>query len=120
MTEHSIAKRLFNKWLSSDTVAHNVKFFDFESDVLALKPSGYLIEYEIKLTVSDFRADFKKRRGSKSRYDHREKVTRHNYLLKGHGANRFYYVMPREFHITHNVRPLCDVADFETLILIIR
>ena len=87
MTEKQIAKKLFDKWLRSDVSAHNINFFRFESDVLALKKSGYMTEYEIKLTLSDFRADFKKKcRG----------LSRHEFLEKGFGANRFYYVVPDE------------------------
>lgn len=34
--------------------------FDWESDVFAITKSGYSIEIEVKISISDFRADFKK------------------------------------------------------------
>ena len=97
MTEKKIAHRLFVTWLRSDTVAHNINMFPFESDVLALKPSGNLIEYEIKISVSDFRADFKKRKKPR-RYINEKGFTRHEFLQSGKGANKFYYVMPSEIY----------------------
>ena len=98
MNEHDVAQRIFYKWLKSDVSAHNIKLFDFESDVLALKPSGYLIEYEIKLSVSDFRADFKKKKKIDRRLIKSPMQTRHEFLLSGKGANRFYYVLPDEVY----------------------
>lgn len=97
MTEKRIAHALFNKWLRSDVVAHNINKFAFESDVLAFKASGNIIEYEIKLSVSDFRADFKKRR--KAGYLIKDKgFTRHEFLKTGKGANKFYYVLPCDIY----------------------
>ena len=42
----------------------NVKylFSDYECDVLSLNKSGYLTEFEVKISRSDFRAEFKKRK----------------------------------------------------------
>ena len=87
MTEAKIARALWNKWgRGADIVARNIKMYPFESDVLMLRHSGYLTEYEIKLSVSDFNADSKKSYGvtSTSKYD---------WLQSGKGPNRFCYVM---------------------------
>ena len=44
----------------------NVKylFSDWEMDVLSMNKNGYLTEYEVKVSRSDFKADAKKRSGS--------------------------------------------------------
>jgi len=109
MTESKIAKMIFEKWLRSDVAAHNIHHFPFESDVLALKPSGMLIEYEIKLSVSDFRADAKK--SCKDRFN---TFSRYDFLLSGKGANKFYYVMPKD--ILDKVRD--EIPDFAGIITV--
>ncbi len=55
-----------------------VKVIDHECDLLCITNSGYLTEIEIKISVSDLRADFKKKK-------------------KGHGGDfirNFYYAVP--------------------------
>lgn len=54
----------------------------YEMDLFRLMPSGFVVEYEIKISRSDFFADFKK--GDK-----------HRKLVGGAGANRFYFVVPK-------------------------
>lgn len=59
----------------------------FECDVARITKAGYYLEYEIKVTAADFRADFKKsnHRGNK-----------HELLAAGstYGPNRFWFVIP--------------------------
>ena len=61
----------------------NIYFWHWESDALYITKSGYLHEYEIKVSHSDFLADAKK-------------VSKHQRLAGGsvHGPAEFYYVCP--------------------------
>lgn len=65
----------------------NVKylFSDWENDVLSLNDSGYLVEFEVKVSRSDFLADRKK-----SRFIHYDKS-----LSIAYTPNRFYYAVPQ-------------------------
>ena len=90
MTEQSIIKDLFLKWGKSGISACNMYYYRFESDMITLSKSGYITEYEVKLTKSDFYADLKK-----TAIHNRKSITRHNMLISGQAANRFYYVLPK-------------------------
>ena len=94
--EKMVIRKIYLQWLQSDIVAHNVNIFRFESDILALKSSGYTTEYEIKMSVSDFRNDFKKKKYvNTSDYNkQKEYISKHDFIKSGQGANRFYYCMP--------------------------
>ena len=105
LTEGTIARALWMKFGRQAYAAPNIHFFAFESDLLILRKSGLITEYEIKLTKSDFKADFKKKariRFKKTRERAHAKhglgnmMTRHEYLEARLGANRFYYVIPEE------------------------
>lgn len=73
--------------------ASNLFVYLWESDFWVLKKSGFAIEYEIKISKSDFKADFKK-------------IDKHDILSSGKYPdrlmwrkkkpipNRFYYVVP--------------------------
>jgi len=54
----------------------------WECDVLAITKAGYAVEYELKTTRSDFKADFKK--------------PKHKLFKKGQGGqvSRFWFVVP--------------------------
>lgn len=114
MTEHAVAQKIFYKWHRSDIAAHNINLFDFESDVLVLKPSGYLIEYEIKLSVSDFRADFRKKRKVHRHQRNSPTYTRHEFILSGKGANRFYYALPDDIYkkVKDEIPPWAGILTF--------
>jgi len=71
----------------------------FECDVFAVTKSGYAREFEIKMTVSDFRADAKKRHRSRWDWEAREvKAGRKKHdMLDQHapeGPTQFWYVTP--------------------------
>lgn len=56
-----IQKRLLSGWKSTHQyVMENLYVFDWESDFLLKTKSGYWYEAEIKISLSDFKADFKK------------------------------------------------------------
>jgi len=56
----------------------------WECDVLSVTKSGYATEYELKISKSDFKADFKKRK--------------HKMFSKGEGGmvSRFWFVVPKD------------------------
>ncbi|RKT01083.1 hypothetical protein [Chryseobacterium defluvii] len=60
MTEKLIQKALLKNWHSHHYKFINVFYFDNESDWLSFLPSGICYEVEIKISRSDFKADFKK------------------------------------------------------------
>lgn len=63
----------------------NVKFLtsNFEYDVLSLNNSGFLLEFEVKISKSDFKADSKKR-----------KTPYYQKRIPKMTPNYFYYVCP--------------------------
>lgn len=67
----------------------------WECDVFELTASGFFVEYEIKLTRSDFKADaMKVKRHWNGAFDRDEK--KHDLLAAAdvNGPSRFYYVVP--------------------------
>lgn len=65
----------------------------WECDVFELTDAGYFREYEVKLTISDFKADAKKQ---DTLWSHGERVTRNKHQLMGQpiGPRQFWYVAP--------------------------
>ncbi len=64
-TEFRFQNRLFNEFVSGrghDMCAPNIHLFTNESDFVTVTRAGYLHEYEIKLTRSDYKRDRKKLR----------------------------------------------------------
>jgi hypothetical protein len=61
-----------------------------EMDLFRMMPSGLVIEYEIKISRSDFKADFKK-------------IDKHKRLVGGLGPNRFFFVVPENLVKEHEV-----------------
>jgi len=45
-----------------DYILNNVFMFNWESDLFAISKSGYSVEIEVKISRSDYLADFKKRK----------------------------------------------------------
>jgi hypothetical protein len=62
MTEKTIQLALYRKLNDRPFNFINTFFFENESDVLSFTSSGYCYEYEIKISRSDFKNDFKKPR----------------------------------------------------------
>lgn len=105
LSEAVIARSLWNDYGVGQWACANIHYYAFESDLLILRNSGTVVEYEIKLSVSDFRAGLKKKQiispYNKNRrvnkiHKNQKYITRHEYLTKGLGANMFYYVAPDE------------------------
>lgn len=80
----------------------------WECDIFEITEAGYFREYEIKLTLSDFRADAKKRADVDPIYRavgfKNETITKHEALAAGYelGPRQFWYVAPVEL----GLRPL--------------
>ena len=104
MNERLIQSKL-KKFLGNGTFLRNCQVFHgFESDLIQITAAGYINEYEIKISYSDFRADFKKftqyhigeyelnNWGNKIK-SYREGL-KHDILLNGHSCNSFSYVAP--------------------------
>ncbi|WP_156907018.1 hypothetical protein [Epilithonimonas caeni] len=66
-------------FFSHDYKFINVYYFNNESDWLSFLPSGYCYEVEIKISRSDFKADFKK---EKHRLHNSNTVGRKTYLVR--------------------------------------
>lgn len=83
-----------------DIVVPNYYIGDFEMDVFKLSKSGYIIEYEIKISRNDFFADFLKTsmRRSYESYssfdDRRIRERKHDLIKSGSRCSRFYFVTP--------------------------
>lgn len=65
-----------------------------EMDIMAIRPSGYVEEIEVKLTKSDYAADFRKTLNIKDGLVNKNK---HQALKEGLSlCNRFYFLMPQD------------------------
>lgn len=71
----------------------------FECDVFEVTKAGYFVEYEIKITVSDFKADAAKVRAERwDKQASKGDLNKHQMLANGdlRSPNRFYFVTPIE------------------------
>ena len=102
-TEKDIQLALWRKFINSVAVVPNAMFYHWESDLLVVSRSMYVTEYEIKISVSDFRADAKKERAELIQMEYyRPGWDFGGDPIKVGRPNRFYYVMPEDiaFKIT--------------------
>jgi hypothetical protein len=77
MTAKEIQRKLRIKFDTHKYILENSYVYDWESDFFSITASGYAVEIELKLSLSDFRADFKK-------------IDKHNILqLKSAGEKRY-------------------------------
>jgi len=86
LTEQKIQEALKHQISQPRFLLNNLYVFGWESDVLHLTKSGYWYEFEIKITKSDFKNDFK------------HKTNKHLNILKNKDNTRkpnyFSYVVP--------------------------
>jgi hypothetical protein len=76
----------------------------WECDLWRLTKSGYVEEYEIKLTVADFNQDAKKEEPARERFNRQSRqweptpARNKHLILSGttEGPSRFYFVLPKE------------------------
>ena len=69
---------------------HNFFGMKSESDVIAINPNGYLVEFEVKLTKADFIKD-----KDKIIYIKRKQINKHKLYEQGGGSAMFYFVAPK-------------------------
>lgn len=86
MTEAEIQRALNQSFRKSMAVIPNVYLFGEESDLLRIMKNGWVVEYEIKLSRSDFRADF--RRKGKHKYMAERVVEPASYWYKNNHNHR--------------------------------
>ena len=85
-----IQRILFCHYLRSDIIiCSNTEAIGAEADLLVVQPSGYVLEFEIKVSRADFKADFRKAAkhaglASGGRTSHRTAA----------GPNYFYFAVP--------------------------
>ena len=99
MTSHQIERRIVQDHFARATVMPRFTPGQwFECDVAEVTDAGYLVEYEIKLSKSDFKADARK--AERVRYALRSTgpwgQTKHQRLAArdSKGPSRFYFVTP--------------------------
>lgn len=96
MKKSDIITYKFINWLGTqykqDLFLPNTYLDQFEMDVMRLNRQGYVTEYEIKISRSDFKNDAKKGRivygRSTNKYE--------KYENKKSKSNRFFYVVPKD------------------------
>jgi hypothetical protein len=138
MTENEAIRELNNHFAYSDYKLQNTFIYQWESDFFCISSSGYAIEVEVKLSKSDFRADFKKSQkhkilsnyfngkkfmcipGSTSHYayingklEHTQTETTQVAFLEPYAPNKFYYCCPE------NIILKTDIPDYAGLLYLI-
>lgn len=92
ITANTAIHSVWAEWSKTCQIAApNGYFYMWESDLLMISKGGYATEYEIKLSVQDFKRDASKSGNWK---DHVQ-LSKYESLIKGLGPNRFFYVFPK-------------------------
>lgn len=95
---------------SSDVVIPNYYVGRFEMDVFKLAASGFITEYEVKISKGDFKIDFLK---SYTNHLH-ERIFKHDLIKAGKRCNRFYFVVPSEIiDIKIDVPVYCGMISYD-------
>lgn len=79
-------------------VAPNFFVSVYEMDVMAVSKDEHLIEYEVKISLSDYTTDF-----YKSHYENGNPVMKHDLIKTGKRVNKFYFVVTAEMVSRVNV-----------------
>lgn len=90
-SEELIQQQLRYNFLSPNSVKYfteNLNVYDWESDVLKITKSGYVYEFEIKISRGDFKNDFKHKKKKHLLLENKENKTKM--------PNYFYYVVPED------------------------
>ena len=123
LSEGAITKTLWSKYGVGQWACANIYHYAFESDLLILRNSGTVVEYEVKLSVQDWNAGLKKRQFINKYNSNRRKnqtlftekpMSRHEYLTADLGANMFYYVAPQEVLEKVEIPPWAGVIEAYT------
>ncbi len=86
MTEAQIQRTLHRHFRKSLAIVPNVFLFGEESDILRVMKNGWVIEYEIKLSKSDFRSDLRKK--GRHKYMAERIIEPVSYWYKGNNTHR--------------------------------
>lgn len=89
MTAKEINKKLRVKFDTHKYILENSYVYDWESDFFSVTSSGYAIEVETKLSLSDFKADFKKENKHKVLALKQQGKT--TYLSKGYNTYQYEF-----------------------------
>jgi len=94
MTGEYVTDRLYNIHRLDNYAFKNIYYFNWESDLLVITKSGYVWEIEVKISRSDFKADFNKRIPGKL-INGKIITYKHEAIKTGiYGPNRFYFAAP--------------------------
>lgn len=108
MTSKDIQTAIIKSYQAKDMCLANFYFDTFECDVFRLQSNGFFIEYEIKISRSDFLNDFKKKRYG---------VDKHQNIKEGKRCNRFYFVVPEGLIKATEVPPHCGLIYYNGVYL---
>jgi len=111
MTEKIVIKEwicLCNIHKPQTLIFPNVFIDNFEADIIEITKSGYIHEYEIKLTKEDFRHDSLK--GSNHKYEH---VNKQDIIIGGKYVNTFSYVVPKNMILVTDIPEYAGLIYFE-------
>lgn len=89
-TEETIQKALRHNFLNPNSVKYfteNLNIYNWESDTIKFTKSGYVYEFEIKISKADFKNDFKNKKKKHSLLEDKNNENKDR-------PNYFYYVVP--------------------------
>ena len=125
MTELEVQKAIYKNYYRTGYkfFIPNIYLFDWESDLLGVNTSDYLIEYEVKVTRADFKNDMKKKErhhtletGMKKKHSRKSyNVETGKYEetnigeIKANRPNKFYYVCPKGVIKKEDVPSYCGL-----------
>lgn len=89
MTSKDIQKKLRQKFDTHKYILENSYIYNWESDFFSVTSSGYAQEIEIKVSLSDFKADFKKEEKHKILKGKQEGLK--HILQKGYNTYNYQY-----------------------------
>lgn len=103
LNEKEILKILNRSFLSSPKyLMNNLFVYDWESDYLAITKSLYAYEIEVKISINDYRNDFKKKAKHRVLYDMFNNTRRSK---EKDCPNYFYYACPENMIEPDNTPP---------------
>lgn len=92
LTANQAIHSVWAEWSKTCQIAApNGYFYMWESDLLMISKTGFTTEYEIKLSVQDFKRDASK----EGNWVQGVQLSKYESLVKGLGPNRFFYVFPK-------------------------
>lgn len=120
MTAIQIQRRImFDRYRRSFVLPNYTPLNWFECDVFEITKAGYFVEYEIKVSVEDFKADAEKRRSSRWRYVQGQVVSpstdkKHDLISSASDAcpSRFFYCAPEGVLDKSDIPPWAGLLEF--------